>query len=130
MFGFLKRNCSEFKDLTCLKTLYFSLIRLLVEYGSIIWSPYQTGLITKLIQKRFLHMMRYKLGKIYTPTVELAKELDLQFQADRRFNNDIFFLYKLLNNQIYCPKLLEKIPLNVPLHTLQLQTPFMYNPKS
>lgn len=48
MFGFLKRNCSEFKDPTCLKTLYCSLICLLVEYGSIIWCPYQSGHITKI----------------------------------------------------------------------------------
>lgn len=121
IFDFLKRNCSEFNDPICLKTLYCFLVRSLVEYGSIIWSPYQTGLVDKIemIQKRFLHMMRYKLRKTNIPSIELAKELNLQSLADRRFNNDIFFLHKLLNNKIDCPELLEKIPLNVPLHTLR-----------
>jgi hypothetical protein len=65
VFGFLKRNCSEFNDPNCLKTLYCSLIRSLVEYGSIIWTPYQSERVTKIemIQKRFLNMMRFKLEK-------------------------------------------------------------------
>jgi len=61
-----------------------------------------------MIQKRFLNMMRFKLGKINTPSTDLAKQFNLQSLADRRFNNDIFFLYKLLNNIIICPELLEK----------------------
>jgi len=75
MFCFLKQNCSEFNDPTCLKTLYCSLIRSLVEYGSIIWSPYQSGLVTKIkmIQKCFLNIMRFKLGKRNTPSIELTK---------------------------------------------------------
>ncbi|KAF0771167.1 Uncharacterized protein FWK35_00008256 [Aphis craccivora] len=57
-----------------------------------------------MIQKRFL-MMRFKLGKINTPTIDLAKQLNLQSLANRRFNNDIIFHYKLLNNIIVCPEL-------------------------
>lgn len=102
MFGFLKRNGREFNYTTCLKTLYYSLIRSLVEYGSILWSPYQTGHIIKIekIQKHLLHMMRYKLAKIETLTSILVKKLKLQSLEDGRFKNDILFLYKLLNNAI------------------------------
>jgi len=84
MFSFLKRNCSEFNDPTCLKTLYCSLIRSLVEYGSIILSPYQSGLVTKIemIHKHYLNMMRIEIGKINIPSIELAKELNLQSLAD------------------------------------------------
>jgi hypothetical protein len=126
MFGFVKRNCREFNDPTCLKILYCSLIRSLVEYGSIIWNPYQTGHITKIekIQKRFLIMMRYKLKKIDTPTKTLANELNLQSLENRRFNNDIIFLYKLLNNLIDCPELLAKIPFYIPKHTLRYTNTF------
>jgi len=48
---------------------------------------------------------------------------------NRRFNNDIFFLYKLLNNLIEYPEFLEKIPLNVPLHTLRSTNAFYSQPK-
>jgi hypothetical protein len=41
----------------------------------------------------------------------------------------IFFLYKLLNNQIDCPELLVKIPLNIPLHTLCSANTFYVKPK-
>jgi len=42
VFGFLKRNYWEFNDLrdlsttTCLRVLYFTLIRFILEYGSLI----------------------------------------------------------------------------------------------
>jgi len=82
-----------------------------------------------MIPKRFLNMMRVKLGKINTQSIELAKQLNLQPLADRWFNNDFFFLYKLLNNIIFCPELLEKIPLNVPTHTLRSTNTFYAQPK-
>jgi len=131
MFGFLKRNCREFNDSTCRKTVYCSFIRSLVEYVSIIWSTYQSGLVTKIemIEKCFLNMMPIKLGKINTPSIELAKQLNLQSLADKRFKNDIFFHYKLLNNIIVCPELLEKNSINVPTHTLRSTNTFYVQPK-
>lgn len=74
-------------------------------------------------------MLRYKLGKTNTSSNILAKELYLQSLAVRRFNKDIFFLYKLLNNLIDCPELLEKIPLNVLLHALLSTNTFYIQPK-
>lgn len=74
-------------------------------------------------------MMRYKLGKINTSMAELAIELNLQSLADRRFNNDIFFLYTLLNNQINCPEHLKKSHLMSHSILSALQIPFMYNQK-
>lgn len=38
--------------------------------------------------------MRYKLGKTDTPLNTLAKDLNLQSLSDRRFKNNIIFLYK------------------------------------
>jgi hypothetical protein len=50
------------------------------------------------MQKRFLHLMRYKLGKIDIPSNALAEELNLQFLADERLNDDKLLLFKLLNS--------------------------------
>ncbi|XP_050527790.1 uncharacterized protein LOC126897890 [Daktulosphaira vitifoliae] len=48
MLGFLKRNCWEFSNPICLRVIHFSLVRSIVEYGSIIWLPYQANLTNKL----------------------------------------------------------------------------------
>jgi hypothetical protein len=40
LLGFLFRSCNEFRSVKCLTTLYFSLVRSRLEYGSIIWFPY------------------------------------------------------------------------------------------
>ncbi|XP_050522268.1 uncharacterized protein LOC126894929 [Daktulosphaira vitifoliae] len=73
MLGFLKRNCWEFSNPICLKVLYCSLVRSIVEYGSIIWSPYQANLTNKLekLLKRFLRMLVVKVGKYDINEVDL-----------------------------------------------------------
>jgi len=73
--------------------------------------------------------MHIKLGKINSPSIELAKQLNFQSLADGRFKNDIFFLHKLLNNITVWPELLEKIPLNVPTHILRSTYTFYVQPK-
>jgi hypothetical protein len=57
--GFLKSNFNEFQNIACSKILYISLIRSILEYGSIVWSPYTACDIKKIesIQHRFLNMV-------------------------------------------------------------------------
>lgn len=62
--------------------------------------------------------MGCKLGKIDTSSNILAKELNDQPLEDKRFNNDILFLCKLLNNLIDCPELLADVPLNILLYSI------------
>lgn len=38
---FLNRKCWEFHDRICLRVLYFSILRSIMEYGSIDWSSRQ-----------------------------------------------------------------------------------------
>jgi len=75
-------------------------------------------------------MMHFKLGKINTLSIDLAKQLNLQSLVDGRFNNDIIFLYTFFNNIIVCPELLEKNPLNVPNLSLRSTNTFYVQPKS
>lgn len=55
MLGFIMRMTQYFKDYKTLITLYKSLVRCSVEYGSRIWSPFYHNNIYKLeqIQIRF-----------------------------------------------------------------------------
>jgi hypothetical protein len=42
--GFITRNTKNFTNERCLKNLYTSLVRPIIEYWSIIWNPYQKSL--------------------------------------------------------------------------------------
>lgn len=45
VLGFMKRWCKEFADPYVTKQLYTSLVRPILEYGSVIWDPYYTILM-------------------------------------------------------------------------------------
>lgn len=38
VLGFIKRTCSDFYDPLCMKVLYCSLVRSLLEYGTVLWN--------------------------------------------------------------------------------------------
>ena len=120
MLGFVKRHSSDFKNLDSLKLLYCALVRSILEYGSPIWSPYTNSNIEIIegVQKRFLRFAAYKLNITinqhdYTSIKSL---LNLPSPASRRDLADISFLYKLINNHIDAPYLLEHISFNIPAY--------------
>jgi hypothetical protein len=69
--GFLIRCTKEFNDEHCLKTLYVSLVRPLLEYCSVLWNPTQFGHIESLdrIQTHFLRLICYKRRLILDPSL-------------------------------------------------------------
>jgi hypothetical protein len=62
ILGFITRTCINFTNPIPLKTVYFSLVRSILEYNSIIWSPYVNIHIQCLepIQNRFFRFISYK----------------------------------------------------------------------
>ena len=54
--GFVKRWCKEFNNPFTIKTLFVSLVRPVVEFGCVIWTPYCEPPIMHLesVQKQFL----------------------------------------------------------------------------
>ena len=116
VFGFIRHYCSEFKNPNCFKILFFSQVRSILEYGSVIWSPYQTNLINKIerIQNRFLRVLAFKTGKIDISLKNIADEYGIELLENRRKFYDVAWLYKLLNSAIICREVLRQIPINVP----------------
>lgn len=118
LLGFLSRSLSEFGNIYCFKVLYCSVVRSILEYASPIWNPFYNRYIGMLekIQKRFLRIINYKL-KIPIDQLDY-KQLSLLLNLDslecRRFLFDVNVLYKILNNNIDCPSVLERIHLRVP----------------
>jgi hypothetical protein len=55
MLGFVFRNASRYNNPVCWKVLCYAFVRLILEYGSIIWNPCQSTLINKIdnVQNNF-----------------------------------------------------------------------------
>jgi hypothetical protein len=56
LFVFISRSCVDFNNKNAFISIYCSLVRSIFEYCSIIWSPYNIGLINTMekIQNKFL----------------------------------------------------------------------------
>lgn len=113
ILGFISRTCKDFTNLFTLKTLYFSLVRSILEYNSVIWSPSVNAHIQCLegIQNRFLRFMSYKYyipRQRHTPYYKpLLDTLNMKSLATRRNIIDLKFLYKVVNGIINSSELLN-----------------------
>lgn len=121
LLGFVFRQTKDFKSPHTLVTLYKAMVRPLLEFNSIIWSPYQRGHIESLnkVQTRFIRMLGLRLGFRYfdTPIAMVETQFGmLNLEARRKFL-DLQFLFKLVNGHIYCPSLLCDVDFAVPRAT-------------
>ncbi|KAF0754361.1 Uncharacterized protein FWK35_00031336, partial [Aphis craccivora] len=103
VLGFVKRIASEFKLESSLKVLYCSLVRSIVEYGSVLWDPHTTS-------------SSLQLERDYFPVLT---ELHLTSLVDRRVTANLSFLRKLLDGSIDAPTLLSSINFKVPQRSLR-----------
>lgn len=127
MLGFVLRFTREFNDLNLTLTLYFSYVRSLLEYNSVVWYPSsadkQNGL--ERIQKKLVNVLFFRENGFY-PTYpdniaynSLCQMLHLPTIYDRMQKSSLLLVYKLLNNRLDCPDLLEKCSITVPIPGLR-----------
>jgi hypothetical protein len=116
--GFTLRLCEHFSNIETFVILFTSLVRPILEYNSVLWSPHYEVHRNSLerVQKRFLRFVNFRLG---IPVREidyawLRGELGLQTLSARRSMSNMLFLHKLINGNIDSPGLLSKICLRVP----------------
>ena len=127
MLGFLKRNTREFKDFLTLKSLFCSLVRSVLEYGSIIWNPgYQVHCDRfERVQKSFsrLALVRYGFDYRELPAYPVrCKLLGLESLSNRRQIASIAFIHDILTSRIDCPNLLNLLCINTPVINLRNRT--------
>lgn len=124
LLGFIARSTKGFRSHQSMLILYKSIVRPLLEYGTVIWSPYQLGHIEELnkIQSRFVRMLGVRLGFAYldVPIQQLEQSFSLQSLRSRRSIFDLVLLYKLVSGLVDCPVLLASIDLCVPRGTRSL----------
>ena len=123
ILGFIKRNTSNFSSISCLRALYFSLVRSILEYGVVVWHPYLARDTIRLerVQNRFLSYAAFLL-KIAHPQHDytiIRATLNIPLLSTRRAEADITFLTSLLNGFIVAPDLLSSISFRVPSQNIR-----------
>lgn len=111
--GFIYRNTKEFRNINSLKALYYSQVRSVLDYCSILWSPMYNIHIKAIerVQHKFLKIIAFKfqieiIDHDYLPIRAQFNILDLK---TRRKIHDLLFLQKILTNNIHAPELLSLI---------------------
>ena len=119
MLGYIKRFSREFQDPLVLKTLYCSLVRPNVEYCSIVWSPSFKNHCDRIeaIQKNFVRFalrdMPWTPGSIIPSYRDRCRLLGLETLEHRRKTARQMFIYDLIEKNIKCTELSNKLNINV-----------------
>ncbi|XP_075150870.1 uncharacterized protein LOC142224978 [Haematobia irritans] len=118
--GFIKRWSREFNDPYLSKRIYTSLVRPILEYASVVWSPSYQCYVDRVesVQKRFLLFALRGLGWTdpldLPPYVNRLKLIDLPTLERRRLVFDVIFISRLLKGEINSQQLISKLDINVP----------------
>lgn len=129
--GFIFKIADEFRDISCLRSLYCSLVRSILEFSSVAWCPYHANWIARLesVQKRFIRIALFRSRC----TLELesygdrCRHLGLLTLEQRRKVSQTIFVAKLLKDEIDAPAILSQLCLYVPIRILR-QRPFLLLP--
>lgn len=115
--GFVLRVSKPFSDVNCIKLLYYSYVRSILEYCCNIWDPYyitHTQNIEK-IQIKFLKHLDFKANHTRIGYSESCKFHNLDTLYNRRLLLNMMFLYDVINNKIDSPELTSLfVNLNAP----------------
>ncbi|XP_016658089.1 uncharacterized protein LOC107883123 [Acyrthosiphon pisum] len=116
--GFINRLARDFKLYSSFKLLYCTLVRPILEYGVVVWSPYTANdsLQLERVQRRFLHSAGFLLGIEHLPHdySAVAAKLGLVSLAERRRMLCVKFLKGLLSGQVDSTDLLSLLNFKVP----------------
>lgn len=114
--GFILRVGKPFKRLLTFKVLFNSYVRSRLEFACVVWSPLykiHSDRIEK-VQKKFVKAVEYRTTKKYLDYATALKRQNLTSLSYRRERADLLFLYKVINNHIDAPLLLQSLSFRVP----------------
>ncbi|CAI6350157.1 unnamed protein product [Macrosiphum euphorbiae] len=128
LLGFINRISTDYHLITPLKTLFCSLVRPILEYGTILWDPSTASARSMIerVQRKFLRHAAFKLNIFcpphdYTP---IQRIFSLESLADRRHSANLTFLSNLLSSKIDSPESLSRVSFNVPSRRTRSSVPF------
>ena len=116
--GFLFRFAKKFKDAYCMKALYCSIVRPILEYSSVVWSPYYQNETQRIeaIQRKFIRFALRHLRWAHPYNLPSYKSrcmlINLELLAERRNVAKACFISDLLQGDIDCAALLSRLSIN------------------
>ena len=129
LLGCLKRWTVNFSNIRTILILYYSLVRSILEFNCVNWSPFYITHISRIeaVQVKLLKYVKYKLcgdGIVLADTDLVASYLSVHTLENRRKYHKLCFLFKLLNGLIEAPILLALVGLNVSIR--KVRTPRLF----
>ena len=119
ILGFIKRFCYDIKNPDTLKTLFYALVQSVLEYGSVVWMPYQHNWIDTIesIQKQFtmfaLREYPNEENNYHISSYENRLErLGMTKLERRRINFALLFFFDVMNDIVPCSQIKNEIVLN------------------
>lgn len=129
MLGFIKRFSYHFNDPYTIKTLYVSYVRSILEYCSVVWSPYQDVHSNRIesVQKQFLLFALRKLGWASYPLPSYESRcmlINLETLKKRREIACIAFINDLISQRTQSEDLLASLNFYAPFRSLRSRNIF------
>lgn len=121
VLSFIKRWAKEFSDPYITKNLFTSLVRPILEYGSVVWDPHYDLYVNMLesVQKQFLlfclRNLRWDPNINLPPYICRLALIKLPTLASRRTMLNSITIYKILMSDIRSEFLLSRVLINVPI---------------
>lgn len=129
--GFIFRFAKKFKDVYCLKALYCALVRPILEYCAVVWSPFYRNGKKRIeaVQRRFIRFALRHLpwqNPRELPRYESrCKLINLEVLEGRRNVVKACFVGDLLQGNIDCSPLLGLLDVNTRRRNLRLHAFFI-----
>lgn len=123
--GFILKIANDFKDPICLRALYCSLVRSILEFASVVWSPYEAVWISRIesVQRKFVRQALRSLpwrDPVNLPPYEhRCALLGIEPLDVRRKVNQAVFGAKILRAEIDSSALLDRLRIYAPERVLR-----------
>ena len=129
VYGFIVRHTRDFTDPNCIKQLYMSLVRSLLEYASVIWSPFYLCYKYQIekIQNKIVRYMYYKESKEFHFNISvtwLCEKYGLMRLEKRREMINILYLFKTITGIADNSEFLIRINFLVPSYNTRQANTF------
>uniref|UniRef100_A0A2M4CUU6 Putative reverse transcriptase n=1 Tax=Anopheles darlingi TaxID=43151 RepID=A0A2M4CUU6_ANODA len=125
LLGLVFRMTADFSDPMCIKAVYCSLVRSVLEQDCVVWCPYTANHISRIekIQRRFTRFALRRLSWIrrgtMPPYFTRCLLLGLEPLSMRRAVSQCSFIAGLLEGSIDSPSLLDALDIHVPARNLR-----------